>query len=172
MSCKKDLECIYQFLVYPQRLLNFTHKIFGYNRISLDREDFIDQVIIDFDMTKKTVLEFIKLWNNSPKYCCLPNSVRKGKCTVYPSQCNESGVQTTERLRNLTLDELLDIKKKNNIIPNYAECLVNKHCPRRGNKKSWRDSEKDACIDYKCGFIKKPNWNKPKNRKNNIFSKK
>ena len=171
MSCIRDIECIYQFLIYPQRLLNFTHKVFGYSKIPLDQEDFIYQVIIDFDMSKKNVLEFIKLWNSSPKYCCLPNTVRKGKCTVHPSQCSESGVQSNERLRNLTLDELLDIKKRNNIVPNYAECLVDKHCPRRGKKKSWRDSEKDACIDYRCGFIKKPNWKEPKIRKKFIFKR-
>mgnify|MGYP001178412377 CR=1 FL=1 len=160
MSCKKDLDCIRQFLIYPQSLLSLTHKAFGYNtKISLDDTQFINLVREYYNMTKKDIKEFIKLWNTAPKYCCLPNTKRKGKCTAYPNQCNETGVQGNNRIRDLTLDELLDIKKKNNIIPKYAECLKDKDCPRKGKKKSWRDKEKDVCIEYRCGLIDKPNWN-------------
>ena len=173
MSCTKDLECIKRFLNYPQSLLRMTHKMFGYNRkISLDDKEFIDMITEFYELNKANIRDFIRLWNNAPKYCCLPDSLRKGKCVVYPNQCNEKGIQGNRRVRDVTIDELLDIKKKNNLIPEYAECLYNKDCPRNGKKKSWRDKEKDVCIDYKCSFKDKPNWKSPAQRKRFRLTKK
>ena len=41
MSCIRDIECIYQFLIYPQRLLNFTHKLFGMENFFRSRRLYI-----------------------------------------------------------------------------------------------------------------------------------
>ena len=168
MPCKSNLDCIKQFLVYPQSLLKFTHGLFGYGRrVPTNNRKFNEHLLKKYSMSKDEIKTFIRHWNNAPKYCCPDTTIRMSKCVGDKRSCNETGIPNKiVRLRDVTLAELLIVKKNAGIIPDYAECYDNKHCPIRGRRRYYDEPEVDVCKDYRCEVIDKETWFNP--RKNGI----
>ena len=125
MICNKDFDCVKYFLQYPQELLSYTHKEFGYSKkINIkSNKIYIQNVQMMFSLSKKQITDFIVHWNNAPKYCCLETSKRPGKCVGIPAYCNEEGRQMSRRVRDVSCLELVDIKKRAGIIDQESECL-------------------------------------------------
>ena len=157
MSCSKNLDCIKQFLIYPQSLLKVTHGLFGYKRrVPKTNIKFNEILEKRYGMNEEQIKTFIRHWNNAPKYCCPDTTIRVGKCVVDKNSCNVTGIPNkTVRTRNVTLAELLYIKKKAGIIPQYAECYEDKHCPIRGRRKFEDEPEVDVCKNYRCEVVNK-----------------
>ena len=113
-GCKNNLACIERFLLYPQSLLVYTHKKFGYNNIPDDKTaEFTKALHAEApDIGTIYLKEFIRNWNIAPKYCCPKDLPNVGRCVGHPSFCRLTGKQKTVRKRDVTLHELLNIKKK------------------------------------------------------------
>lgn len=164
MSCNSNLECIKQFLIYPQSLLKFTHGLFGYKRrVPKTNKTFNEYLKNKYSMSNDEIKTYIDHWNNAPKYCCPNTTIRMGKCVVEKHDCNVTGIPNkTIRLRDVTLNELISIKKRAGIIPKYAECFRNTHCPRNGRRRYYDEPEVDICRDYRCHVVNKKQWLNPR----------
>lgn len=158
MICQKHVDCINNFLQYDKVVLEHTKEIWKDRdnqpkRIPDDKkkEYANDLYQLGYVSSKKKGLQFIQHWNESPTICCMVEGMeRKGKCVNHRSQCyHQDQFDGSRRIRDLTLDELLEIKLKAGIIPNDSECLSDKHCKEKHNV-SWRDPFRYKCSNYKC----------------------
>ena len=168
MNCTDNLDCIKTFLEYPQELLIYTHKIYGYNKkISTKDYEFLYEIVYMFKLTYENALEFIKLWNDAPKYCCLNDTPNPGRCTSAKPYCFNTGRQTDSRKGNLDCKAHLEIRKKAKLNDSEDECLEQysaNDCCGNGEKRSWRDPFKWKCINNKCVLVPNPNAPKTENR--------
>ena len=158
MICQKHVDCINNFLQYDRELLEHTRAIWKDrdNQPKIipgdKREEYANDLYqLGYVSSKKNALQFIQHWNESPTICCMVEGMeREGKCVNHRSQCyHQDQFDGVRRIRDLTLDELLEIKLKAGIIPNDSECLSDKHCKDK-YKVSWRDPFRYKCSNYKC----------------------
>jgi len=166
MVCHTHEECIQHNLYIPRVIERLFYKKYQYKYIH-DKElssifDTIQKYYKGF--SKKEIKDYIHKWNGVPKYCCNEDINTKGKCRNSLSQCREKGIiNKTVRVRDLTLFELLSLKKKNGIIPVDATCLKDNDCPY--------DIPEYKCINYQCNKLKKNKKPRPQNKILNLNKK-
>tara|TARA_B110000208_G_C11701509_1_gene406010 strand:- start:143 stop:784 length:642 start_codon:yes stop_codon:yes gene_type:complete len=167
MECINNLHCLNSLLpITNKSLLQYFTRLINNNIFFIDIKDkqhieIIETIQMIGKYQHSELLSIIKLFNQSPKYCCPDKKV----CRQDHNQCRDSGIlDNSPSIKSLTKQEVLQLKKKEGLRPEEY-CDDKNDCP----KLSWRDEYKYICDSNRCSKIKNPKYN-PHRRVNRFQS--